>query len=319
MKLFKLTLCFFLALPALSQQHYHFVETTSPYSDLVDPITDPDVIIGEDFLFYLAELEGETFNFFGEDFTFSGADVYFGLRTIGNLRINGATNIVIIDGLWTVFESFDETTEMSWAVEGSSGEYIVTAQWKNASIEHGPEENYVNFQMKVYQETGIIEFHYGPASANSLDGYSEEDGPYIGILYANEAFTTIHQTLWLSEDPTDVTVDTSGTSLDRMHGVPAEGTLYRFIPKHLTVGLEDKKTISNLNVYPNPAQNKVFISGADQTEINSVSIYTISGNLVINSITDTDFVDVSALAEGNYLIRIKTTSGIYTEKLTIKR
>jgi hypothetical protein len=66
---------------------------------------------------------------------------------------------------------------------------------------------------------------------------------------------------------------------------------------------------NNISVYPNPAQNDIYISGINSDfnikEIYKVEIYDISGHLIRRSTLDTDVsVDISDLKSGIYSLNI---------------
>ncbi|MBW6534026.1 MAG: DUF4957 domain-containing protein [Mariniphaga sp.] len=73
---------------------------------------------------------------------------------------------------------------------------------------------------------------------------------------------------------------------------------------------------SDIKIYPNPATDKVYIDVQQPTQ---VGIYNISGSLVkqrmINS--NTDYVDVSHLKQGMYIIR-SLDSNLFVKKLIVK-
>ena len=76
-----------------------------------------------------------------------------------------------------------------------------------------------------------------------------------------------------------------------------------------------KKT--TIAIYPNPAQNKLFIEG--ENGIKAVTIYDISGRL-IHQISYLGFsnsreVSTENLVQGTYLVKIKTESGEGVRKI----
>lgn len=71
-----------------------------------------------------------------------------------------------------------------------------------------------------------------------------------------------------------------------------------------------------MQVYPNPASDYIaFTEGVS----GDVSIYSISGQLMYNKfISAGERVDVSSLAKGAYVVRIKNESGVYSLRCIIK-
>jgi len=78
---------------------------------------------------------------------------------------------------------------------------------------------------------------------------------------------------------------------------------------------------SNFIVYPNPANEVIYVTNSDLThKITSVVIYNILGQQVV-MVTSSDnigTVDVSSLASGNYLMKIKTQAGTSIAKFLKK-
>lgn len=68
-------------------------------------------------------------------------------------------------------------------------------------------------------------------------------------------------------------------------------------------------------MYPNPTKNILNISSKNQTEIQSVEIYNIVGQVVVAIPNSTKAIDVSSLKTGTYFIKVNTEKGSTTTKL----
>jgi len=79
------------------------------------------------------------------------------------------------------------------------------------------------------------------------------------------------------------------------------------------------KSSSPITVYPNPAQDLVYLISPDQ--IKSFKIMSISGQLIKQeeAANSTVAVNTSELANGFYLVQIETTMGITVKKINIAR
>jgi len=72
---------------------------------------------------------------------------------------------------------------------------------------------------------------------------------------------------------------------------------------------------SEISVYPNPAKDKVVIEGIESTE---VKVYNALGQLV-NTVKDSNEINVSGLPDGVYLLRIKDADGKnHTARVMVK-
>ena len=84
------------------------------------------------------------------------------------------------------------------------------------------------------------------------------------------------------------------------------------------VGLEENVAADNLLIaYPNPATNQVTIEFTSGKKENSISIYNASGRTVINKLSDEPFeyIDISELPNGLYLIRVNESTSIKVQKI----
>ncbi len=76
-----------------------------------------------------------------------------------------------------------------------------------------------------------------------------------------------------------------------------------------------EETIVHLNVYPNPASEKITVR-AEQTILNW-SISNMSGQQVLKQNYFSDQIDVSGLSPGIYMLNITTDSGLVSKRITI--
>ncbi|MCG2610603.1 T9SS type A sorting domain-containing protein [Flavobacterium sp. SM15] len=80
-----------------------------------------------------------------------------------------------------------------------------------------------------------------------------------------------------------------------------------------TLGTADFNNNSAAAVYPNPTKGLITIT--NEENIQSIEVYGILGNL-IKTVSRTNKVDIGELANGSYLIKIKTDQGaVRTEKV----
>ena len=70
-------------------------------------------------------------------------------------------------------------------------------------------------------------------------------------------------------------------------------------------GITDSpKTSSNIVVYPNPANDRLFIKTTNENEKVTFSIYDLVGKRIINNAVYSDFIDISMLDGGVYFIQL---------------
>ena len=90
------------------------------------------------------------------------------------------------------------------------------------------------------------------------------------------------------------------------------------MPPHLQKGGSGGTSIaeqnnSDIRVYPNPAQNTLYIQSAETVE--QVSIYDISGRMLLQ--TTRQSIDISHLANGIYIIKVKTATGETLKRIVV--
>jgi len=73
------------------------------------------------------------------------------------------------------------------------------------------------------------------------------------------------------------------------------------------LGINELQNIA-ISIYPNPVLESLFIA-AEGEEIETISVYTISGKRIISETLTTNQIDVSALKAGLYFIEMTTFEG----------
>lgn len=304
-----------LILAAISQgQSYTFEELSGEYSDLTESIILEEADYDNDYFLNL-DIEGETIPFFGLDFNFGGITTY-AVQPLGNVRVDNDSSAVILDGLRSLgIYPLDETTKLSYQIDGEPGSHIIKVEWKNHTLTQGEPNNFFNFQIWVYQETGVIEFRYGPRSESNGSGFTDEDLLFIGIFYSPDTFTSVYEKLWISGEIDDLEIDEEPVlGFDNILGVPAEGTIYRFTPTFLsTQNYPGKELLSDFVLAPNPAVESVSVQGLPEAIMN-VDVMDTRGKLV-KQFSSAHELEISDLESGIYFIRVETESYIGIKRL----
>jgi len=308
-----------LSMPLAAQQHYVFTQDTLSYSELSGAtiIASPD--FANDKLTTLP-MTGKTYHFFGLDFTFGGLST-MAVQTYGDMRIDNDSSTVIIDGVFGFLDSLDSNTSLSWKIDGQPGNEVLKTQWKNVGLANGQAGNYANFQIWLYQKSGIIELRYGPRSASNASGFTNATGPYAGVFYSNDLFTTLYEKCWLFGTPANIQVDSAQNfSFKALLGVPDDGTVYRFTPKAYLDTLTPPTAVQEpllreFGLYPNPGTGIVHLD-VPSGNILSVMVTDISGRQVLNpECCPANHIDISSLAPGFYRVTVLTRDKAYARLL----
>lgn len=279
-----------------AQNSYRFQESTDTYSEL----SNATILYSTDFSngLYNLPVTGEVYKLYDVRFKFGGI-LTFAVQPNGNIRIDNDSSLIIVDAAFTAIDSIDSTTQISYKIEGTSGNQIVKVQWKNFKIRDGAVNNFINFQIWIHQKSGVIENRYGKSTPSNQIGFPPSTGPQVGIFYSPDDFSGIYEKQWINGHHTAPTLDTSKNySFRAMQGVPPEGVVYRFTPRFST--LSTKTATKNiLKVYPNPASKIINLSVES-----SGHIIDMTGKTAL-SFSKQNSIDISPLPKGIYMLLLK--------------
>jgi hypothetical protein len=73
-----------------------------------------------------------------------------------------------------------------------------------------------------------------------------------------------------------------------------------------------------VEIYPNPAENEVFINTMDGTIINEVNVYSHLGQMVLHETRLTERIDVSMLLPGIYVVEVVSDEWGMRERLIVR-
>jgi hypothetical protein len=201
---------------------------------------------------------------------------------------------------------------ISYQLEGPPGNAVFKLEWKNVGFygEWNATNSYyntTNFQLWIYQNTGVIEFRYGPNTIKSgsvLHFFGT--GPLV-LLGQNVAFDgSGWEGLWaLGGDPQNPTITPipSGQqplAEQSLTGEPESGTVYRFAP--VVIGTQETLPIIQLSVWPSPANRELNITtlrGANY------SIYNMQGQIMWSQTASSTQmqIDISSWPAGSYCVK----------------
>jgi hypothetical protein len=108
---------------------------------------------------------------------------------------------------------------------------------------------------------------------------------------------------------TDFDVLTSSS----LSGIPTNGQTYIFMPDGQS-GLESEINNISFSIVPNPSSSILNIIGTNGIDIEEIQIYDISGRVMHTFYNQNHHLNIEDLNNGNYIIKISTSSGQYIEK-----
>ncbi len=114
---------------------------------------------------------------------------------------------------------------------------------------------------------------------------------------------------------TDVIEITTYTVNDE--GEPAEFDAFEIVKEEgLSTKTEKKISFNKITIYPNPAKDNVVIETKETIE--NIRIISTSGQELLSQ-KGGNTVSLSGISDGVYMISVKTTGGVYTEQLVVKK
>jgi hypothetical protein len=146
------------------------------------------------------------------------------------------------------------------------------------------------------------------ASASTVLGLAGTSGSYGSFLTnfpsQGEALTLV------ASGFADSTKNSKGPKLHLYYARPSGGALVR-LPIY-TVSVLEVDNESGINIYPNPANETLYIKS--KAPIQSISVTNTVGVQVKNIQTQANTVDISNLPAGVYIAEVQTTNGKITQR-----
>ena len=212
---------------------------------------------------------------------------------------------------------------VSYVVEGPPGFQICKIEWLNVGFyedwaANGTYTNTTSFQLWLYENSNIFEYHYGPSNITDLSIIHIFGAPAVAFLEnlnQNTGFDWdgFYSVTGNTDAPTITALTTAEIlgaqgipSYALLNGEPAEGTVYRFAPTF--VGIEEN-SLATFDVYPNPTSGLLNIFNPSQ-ELVVAQILSSEGKIVqietLNS--GKNSIQTENLSSGFYIIRANGTS-----------
>lgn len=250
-----------------------------------------------------------------ETFTYAGtAYTQFQVSSNGFLRLGTglaaatATDALsgsirsIIAPLWDDLAVGTTATDITYQVTGSSGSYVLTVEWNNVKWNKTAAAANAQFQVKLYQATGVIEFVYGTMTAPTAGSAS------IGLADN----TTITSTT----NPTTnrfVSINIGGTAGSRtfhrsrgylfnaIDNYPDAGTLFTFTPTTPS-GLSGTFTVGGASpdyATPSDAAQALNINGVSGPVTMSIRSGTYDDILHLTNVAGTSATNTITIKAAN--------------------
>jgi hypothetical protein len=304
---------------ALSAQElpYTFTIESSPYADLVDPISinngeswdDPEYIvpIGFDFVF-----NGVTYNqlFYG-GFTSYGGEVILGDVASTSFDILMPYNQDIMDG---GFDDDEVTSDspLSYKVIGEPGARIFKMEWKNCAFynDNVASTMRISFQMWLYETTNNIEYWYGPNANLDNEVIQDLDGIIVGMvagLDISSGLPFITNGAWmLSGDPLTAGIISPPTLEDfetavYLSDTPSFGTVYAF---RTGIASVKESTVEGTTLFPTLVTDFIQVNWTG-TDAAPYAVFDATGKIIFSGAFSNGFnrIEAANWPAGMYMVR----------------
>lgn len=235
---------------------------------------------------------------------------------------SAGTHIVIASGIqsasgYTPMESF-RLTKFNGAREQATNSSNTDVLFYNGCTDAGSLT--VNVGSPWFSNIGFDNFSSGYNSsptANSILTLQKSGGGTTGYWtdFTNNSLQGAAITL-VASGFDDTTKNSKGAKLHLYYARANGGPMTRMPPYALAINEIDNSD-NNIQLYPIPANNKLFINS--KISINTLSIFGSNGNLISEKVVmNNNILDIASLIPGNYILVINTRQGAYT-KVFIKQ
>lgn len=211
---------------------------------------------------------------------------------------------------------------VSYVVEGPPGFQICKIEWLNVGFyedwaANGTYTNTTSFQLWLYENSNIFEYHYGPSNISNpstIHMFGAPAAAFLENLNQNSGFDWegFYSVTGNTDAPTITTLSNAEVlaaqgipSYALLNGEPAEGTVYRFAPTFINV---EENSLATFDVFPNPTSGLLNVFNPTQETV-LAQILSAEGKVIqIETLTSgRNTIQTNELASGFYLLRINGT------------
>jgi hypothetical protein len=257
----------------------------------------------------------QAINIFGE-----AIDSFFSIENEFNYLSIGKKNSQEFDVLCPIFLPLDNNNNeqfpysISYKIAGEIGKRILTIQWKNFFAEEQIDFDFVNYQVRIDEESETVDYIYGPSSNNIDEVLALDNLPTIIGIFDNQKNTDeenvdvffiggslLNPKLKYQEDVLD-----ASEFVGPFPRYPRQNTLIRFSKNSVSTHNVSK---DNTRLKENKVTDKLEI--LSDLHILSISIANQSGQTVYQNqnVFGNITLDVSNLGKGIYFTNVVLNNG----------
>lgn len=203
-------------------------------------------------------------------------------------------------------DTLPSRSPIKYKVDGTAGGRIFKVEFENAGF-FPRNTDYINFQVWLYETTNDIEIRYGDNRVFNLNADFDFGGPMVG-LRKSTASNYFANNIFLSGSNMQATAVVNSQTKIYMSTVPTEGTTYRFNYTPKVSGLTEAASAGVLQLYPNPAQDQLWVQHLANEQLQHIRITDLSGRTVLEKQVAAPQVqlELANLASGVYFLQAQT-------------
>jgi hypothetical protein len=283
--------------------HYDVANTFDPAAHIVQPTGDGDGKIDGDGAYEkdLEDTEGAVYIVAGSSGktssgTFDHPAHYFSVKELGSLSISVNDNELdakfvretgAIDDYFTIIKLLALPIELL-SFNAESFRQNVKLTWQTASEDR-------NLGFEIYRSTDSDPERTGWKKIGWMDGKGTTSETQYYSFY--------------DERPL------SGTNYYRLKQMDMNGN-YEFTDIVSADFLDENVSV---HIFPNPAKSEVFIKTTEESSLDEICVFDLSGNALIKTKLLNQALDISKLKNGIYLLEMKIDQRVYQERLVVIR
>ncbi len=243
-----------------------------------------------------------------------------GILTIGNRAFsdNAITGTLIIPNSVTNIEAFAfNNNQIDSLVLGNGVEYILSKAFAHNQL------------TSLLIPSNILYIDWAVFGANNITTLTIENGAgTIGAraFYENPLVTIISESIvppTITTGGNDDTFNTTGPTNDDRSNIDlfiptgtsdvyvtnqdAKWTGFKSVTANIITSVSEYNQDIEIDIYPNPVESQLTLDSKEN--IKSLEIIDIMGKTVKSTSTPNQTIDVSELANGNYVLKIQTNKG----------
>jgi len=120
-------------------------------------------------------------------------------------------------------------------------------------------------------------------------------------------FETVYFNFFANPNIIDYSIvyDTNGD--ENLYLESSSGVIFHYRNSQIIFSVNDIE-LFNINLFPNPVSGELFIS-SENTVVENIVVYSINGKILLETVNETNSINVSALSKGIYFIELSSSEG----------